>query len=140
MRVATVLVAALALSGCGSIVRGTGEDVVLNVSPSTADVRLSNGMTCTGSCVLNIPRKETFTVTASAPGYQSKTVAVGKKIEGGGAAGFAGNILVGGVIGMGVDAATGAAFDHYPNPVDLNLKPIGRGTGGAQSDGSVPTS
>ncbi len=28
-----------------------------------------------------------------------------------------GNILLGGIIGMGVDAATGAALDRKPNPV-----------------------
>jgi len=26
---------------------------------------------------------------------------------------------------MGVDAATGAALDHYPNPAHIDLKPIG---------------
>jgi hypothetical protein len=42
-----------------------------------------------------------------------------------GAAGFAGNILAGGLIGMGVDAATGAAQDHKPNPVIVTLRPKG---------------
>jgi hypothetical protein len=42
-----------------------------------------------------------------------------------GAAGFAGNVLLGGLIGMGVDAATGAAQDHKPNPVIVTMKPIG---------------
>jgi hypothetical protein len=37
---------------------------------------------------------------------------------------FAGNVLAGGLIGMGVDAATGAAQDHKPNPVIVTLQPI----------------
>jgi len=31
--------------------------------------------------------------------------------------------LVGGVVGMGVDAVTGAALDHKPNPVEVTLQP-----------------
>ena len=46
-----------------------------------------------------------------------------KEIPGTGAAGFAGNVLLGGLVGMGVDAATGAAMDHKPNPVIVTLKP-----------------
>ncbi len=44
-----------------------------------------------------------------------------------GAAGFAGNVLVGGVVGMAVDAATGATLEHYPNPVVLKLVPLRKG-------------
>jgi len=33
--------------------------------------------------------------------------------------------LAGGLIGMGVNAATGAAQDHKPNPVIVTMKPIG---------------
>ncbi|GJD83932.1 hypothetical protein [Methylobacterium haplocladii] len=36
---------------------------------------------------------------------------------------MAGNILLGGVVGIGVDAVTGAAFDHFPNPVSATLVP-----------------
>lgn len=31
--------------------------------------------------------------------------------------------LAGGLIGMGVDAATGAATDHKPNPLIVTLQP-----------------
>jgi hypothetical protein len=48
----------------------------------------------------------------------------GLEIPGSGAAGFAGNLLAGGLVGMGVDAVTGAAQDHKPNPVIVTLKPI----------------
>jgi len=34
------------------------------------------------------------------------------------------NLLAGGLIGMGVDAATGAATDHKPNPVIVTLEPV----------------
>jgi hypothetical protein len=36
-------------------------------------------------------------------------------------------VLVGGVIGMAVDASTGATLEHYPNPVMLTLVPLRKG-------------
>ena len=32
--------------------------------------------------------------------------------------------LIGGVVGMGVDAATGSTLEHYPNPVLASLVPL----------------
>jgi hypothetical protein len=40
------------------------------------------------------------------------------------AGGFAGNVIIGGVIGMGVDAVSGATLDHYPNPATIVLEPV----------------
>jgi len=113
------------LAGCGSITRGTEEDVAINAMPSGTNIQTSNGHQCQTSCVVKVPRKDSFTVTASKTGYQTETVNVGTKVSGGGAAGMAGNLLLGGIIGIGVDAATGAALDHYPNPVNIVLEPVG---------------
>lgn len=44
------------------------------------------------------------------------------ELVGNGAAGLAGNVLIGGVIGMGTDVATGATQDHKPNPVHAVLE------------------
>ncbi|MGU3538190.1 translation initiation factor 2 [Methylobacterium sp. A54F] len=74
-------------------------------------------------CSLAVDRSDEFDVTFTKPGYRPQTVPVRTKIVGKGAAGFAGNILIGGAIGMGVDAATGAALDHTPNPVSVTLVP-----------------
>jgi hypothetical protein len=54
----------------------------------------------------------------------ARTVQLTTEVPATGAAGFAGNILVGGLVGMGVDAVTGAATDHKPNPVIVTLQPI----------------
>lgn len=116
----------IALSGCASVVRGVNEDVAIQVTPANAEIRTSAGHACTGPCVINVPRKKEFTVTASAPGYQTETIAVETRVSGKGAAGMAGNVIIGGVVGVGVDAVSGATLDHYPNPVILNLEP---GTG-----------
>lgn len=117
-------VVAVVLSGCGSISRGTTEPVYLSARPESAEITTSLGHRCKSPCTVTVERKTKFTAYAEAPGYHRGTLEIGTKVSGHGASGFAGNILVGGVIGMGVDAATGAALDHSPNPAQLVLVPI----------------
>ena len=69
-------------------------------------------------------RSADITVTVTKEGYEPQVIPLTKEIPGAGAAGFAGNLLVGGLVGMGVDAATGAAQDHKPNPVIVTLQPV----------------
>jgi hypothetical protein len=136
-----ILVAAaagsLTLSGCASVVRGVNEDVTIQVTPANAEIRTSAGHACTGPCVINVPRKKEFTVTASAPGYQTEVIDVDTRFSGKGAAGIAGNVIVGGVIGVGVDAVSGATLDHFPNPVIFNLE-AGSGTKKIQPAPKMP--
>lgn len=125
MRWAFAAAATLALAACGTITRGANEEVAIQVSPGDAKITTTLGDVCTGPCVVKAPRNKSFTVTAEAPGYESQVVAVGLKATGAGTAGVAGNILVGGIVGVGVDAATGAINDHVPNPVIITLQPSG---------------
>lgn len=99
---------------------------MITTTPPGASVRTSLNHSCQSPCTLTVGRKDEFTVTATMPGYVDATTPVKTRIAGAGAAGFAGNVLVGGVIGMGVDAATGATLEHYPSPVALVLDPSPR--------------
>lgn len=114
----------IAITGCASVTRGVNEDVVIIYEPADAAISTSLNHTCSSSpCTIQVARKKAFQVTGSKTGYHSQTVQVNTKVSGGGAAGFAGNVIVGGVIGMGVDAATGATLNHTPNPVVIKLVP-----------------
>jgi hypothetical protein len=70
-----------------------------------------------------LQRKEPFSVTVSKDGFVSQTAEVKSEMAGSGAAGMAGNILVGGLIGIGVDATSGALNDLTPNPLQIVLQP-----------------
>lgn len=78
---------------------------------------------CVTPCAVQAKRNADITVSISKEGYQPQVIPLTKEIPGAGAAGFAGNILAGGLVGMGVDAATGAALDRRPNPVIVTLQP-----------------
>lgn len=73
--------------------------------------------------VFSLARKGEYTVTVRKEGYQTAVVEVKNKVAKGGAAGMAGNVLVGGILGAGVDAGTGAMLNLVPNPIDLRLLP-----------------
>ena len=124
-----LLAAALALPcvGCASVTRGTTENISIATTPSgaTADISgLDIPTACVTPCVVQAKRNADITVTINKDGYEPQVIPLTKEVPGSGAAGFAGNVLLGGVVGMGVDAVTGAALDHKPNPVIVTLQPL----------------
>ena len=123
MRVAFVAAACGLLAGCASITRGTTDQVHFLSEPPGANVQTSLGHACLTPCMLVIPRKDAFTVSFSKPDFHPVQFEVVKRVPLDGAAGFAGNVLIGGAVGMVADAATGAAFDHCPKPVSVKLTP-----------------
>jgi PEGA domain-containing protein len=119
------------LGGCASVTRGTTENISIASTPAgaTADISgLDIPTACVTPCVVQAKRNADITITLNKEGYRPETIPLTKEIPGTGAAGFAGNLLLGGLVGMGVDAATGAAMDHKPNPVIVTLQPLGSGS------------
>jgi hypothetical protein len=125
MRVLVLLCGTLALGGCATVVRGTTEEVAVQTEPPGAEARTSNGFGCPATpCAINVPRKDPFILTVTKAGYQPEQVTVNTTIQGGGTAGLVGNVVSGGIVGVVVDASSGAANDHVPNPVVVTLKPL----------------
>lgn len=123
-----LLAAALALPcvGCASVTRGTTENISISTTPAGATAELSgldNPTACVTPCVVVAKRNADITVMINKEGYEPQVIPLTKEIPAAGAAGFAGNVILGGLVGMGVDAATGAAQDHKPNPVIVTLQP-----------------
>ena len=120
------VLAALLLSGCASVTRGTTENISIATTPSGAKADVSGTeapFSCVTPCVVEVNRNADITVSLSKEGFEPQIIPLTREVSGSGGAGFAGNLLLGGVVGMGVDAATGAAMDHKPNPVVVTLQP-----------------
>lgn len=110
------------LSGCATVTRGTEDVLQIVTQPAGAEVQTSNGFSCGSTpCAIRMPRRSEFVVTITRPGCRPAQVNVTHRTADAGAAGIAGNVLVGGVIGLGVDAATGASQELVPNPVEIEL-------------------
>jgi hypothetical protein len=120
----SVLALTTSLGACATVTRGTTQQFTVQSTPPAAQAKTSNGFSCESTpCTFRMQRKEGFTVSVSKAGYKTVTAEVKPKIAGTGAAGFLGNALVGGVIGAGVDVASGATLDLTPNPVSVTLEP-----------------
>lgn len=114
--------AALSLSACATVTRGTSQQFTVNSTPPGAHVTTSNGFECAATpCTFRMSRKDAFRATVSMPGYVTQEHAIESKMASNGAAGMAGNVLVGGLIGVAVDATSGAMNDLTPNPLTVTL-------------------
>ena len=127
MRVVGIVALAAALGGCASVTRGTTENISISSTPAGAEATVSgldNPTACITPCAVVAKRSADISISFAKPGFETEVVTLTKEVPATGAAGFAGNIIAGGLVGMGVDAVTGAAQDHKPNPVIVTLQPL----------------
>ncbi|GHA85826.1 hypothetical protein GCM10009069_06300 [Algimonas arctica] len=120
--------AAIAMTGCSTIVNGSNQ----TLSFKTGSVEGANCDLTGGSefavqesfmtpASIEIPRsKKALQLECSKDGYLTASKTVYSKVE----ATTGGNLLFGGFVGAGVDAATGALY-KYPETVNLPLEAIG---------------
>ncbi len=122
MKKSLMLVALLALPSCASIVEGTSQDIAVNSNPECASCTITREgeviarISCTPETVSVKKRKQDLQVSCTKEGYTET-----KQILESGTEGFvAGNILAGGIVGWGIDSATGAD-NKYPEQVIINM-------------------
>lgn len=124
MKTITTVILVLLLTGCASMTRGTWDVLNLETVPAGAECNLSNGMVCASTpCALRMKRKSEGQAVCKKEGYQDGIGNWTNKTAGAGAAGMAGNVLLGGIIGAGIDAGSGATKDLTPNPLVITLEP-----------------
>lgn len=127
LKIAAAFCAVLTLPACATVTRGTNTAWEVTSTPPGARVETTNGHMCAATpCSIKMPRRSEFVATLTLPGYAPATVSVTNKIATGGGVAMAGNVLVGGIIGAGVDAGSGAMLDLTPNPVHVDLAPAPR--------------
>jgi hypothetical protein len=123
IRAVAVLCMAGSLGACATVTRGTDQAWTVQTDPSGASVRTNIGFACDQTpCTFKMPRKSEFDVTITKSGFVTYKSHVTHQTATAGAAGMAGNVLVGGLIGIGVDAASGATQDITPNPLTVKLE------------------
>lgn len=119
----------LGINGCATIVSGSSQTVTFTSVPESATIEIKNrkGVKIhTGQTPATVSLKgagyfkpESYQVSFSKAGYQSKTVEVTGTLSGW----YFGNILFGGLIGiLIVDPVTGAMFKLAPKDVNTVLE------------------
>jgi len=123
VRAMALAAVATTLPACATIVRGASQEFTVESTPPGARVSTSNGFQCDATpCTFRMPRKDEFRATISMPGYVTQEHHINSGISGGGAAGLAGNVIFGGIVGGVVDASSGALNDLTPNPLVVILR------------------
>jgi hypothetical protein len=118
------LLVALLLPGCATVFEGTSESVAINTTPPGATCTIDRDgqrlgtVSPTPGSISVAKSKNDITVSCSLQNHQASQVSVSPKFVG---TTFA-NILLGGVVGIVADAASGANFD-LPDRVDLTMAP-----------------
>ena len=112
------------MSGCSSIINGTHQSISVLTPPTDharCSLRNDKGTwfinRTPGSVVVHRSFNDLH-VICEKKGFEKNTVSIKSKTKG---MAF-GNILVGGVIGAGIDVANGSAYD-YPQSIIVPLKP-----------------
>jgi hypothetical protein len=119
--VAAVVALGAVVSGCATVIEGTTQSISVASTPvQGAQCALTNSQgtwyaTTPGSVTVH-KTKTDLDVTCTKDGYQPGHVVAAARF----AKTTAGNLIAGGLVGFGVDAASGANF-YYDSPIDVPL-------------------
>ena len=120
---------ALLMSNCASIVSKSSYPMRIDTNPADAKVTITNRHSliifegkAPASLMLNASagffQPEIYSVKIERDGYVPRTVSITADMDGW----FCGNILVGGPLGMIIDAATGAMYKIEPGIYNITLQ------------------
>lgn len=123
-KIALAILASVALSACSTIVEGTTQNVTVMTDPAGASCSLKNGngvvaiVNPTPGSVQLGKSREDIAVLCDKEGYQSTAGTLASSFEGM----TFGNIIFGGIVGVAIDASSGA-MNKYPANVVVHLAP-----------------
>lgn len=100
-------------SGCATIIHGSRQKVGVSSNPSGATVYIDGQMMGRTPTIVVLTRKDFHHVKIVLPGYMPYETDLIRKVD----AWIAGNILFGGLIGLGVDAVSGSMYKLTPDQI-----------------------
>lgn len=118
--------------GCATIIKGSSQSIPVSSDPPAADILLDGKLVGQTPRKLALKRNNNYVITIQKAGFEQQTVPVVKDIGGA----VWGNVLAGGVIGWGVDAASGAQYNLLPASVSVKLVPVNTAVKGMATEDS----
>ncbi|RIZ72063.1 MAG: PEGA domain-containing protein [Methylococcales bacterium] len=106
------------LSGCATIIDGTKQKVSFSSNPSHAEIIVDGKVLGTTPLTQDLSKKTEHSVTLNLSGYHPYEVKLTKKVN----SWVWGNLVFGGLIGLGVDALTGGLYELTPSQINADLK------------------
>lgn len=109
MLCAAVAASFLVSSGCATIVTGSSQTVHIDSTPGNAIVKINNLEQGQTPVRVDLSRaQKVATVRIELPGFEAEEIELTRSVNGW----VWGNILFGGLIGLAIDASSGAMYAH----------------------------
>ena len=115
-----LMIFVLSITGCASITCGPNQRVPVSTNPPGATVMVDGEGSHKTPTTIKLRRKTDHNLIFVKEGYETEHVLLMHVISGA----VAGNILLGGLIGWGVDAMTGAQFKLVPESVHVEMQKL----------------
>lgn len=112
-----ILLGAFLLSGCATLFKGTTEEVQTNSNPSS-EVYVNGSYRGDTPVRLNLKSDKEYDIKFEREGYETKTVHIGNSVG----AGWVVLDVLGGLVPVVVDAATGAWYNLDQESVNATLE------------------
>ena len=106
-------------SGCASIIHGSTQKISVSSNPAGAKIQADGNSVGNAPVSVELKRKTDHILVFTKDGYKQEQVTIMHVVSGA----VYGNIAAGGLIGWGVDAATGAQFKLVPETISMDLTP-----------------
>ena len=121
----------LLTTGCATVIHGTRQDVGISSTPTGASVTIDSIQSGTTPVFAKLRRKENHVVSITLPGYQPMDLTLMSSVSGW----VWGNIAIGGLIGLAVDAISGGMYKLSPEELSAALGAASAGTVTKNADG-----
>ncbi len=107
------------LTSCATIVSGRYQTVPISSSPSGACVFIDNQPVGCTPLKAVLSRKDDHLVVVNLEGYEPFEIYLTKGLNGW----VFGNLLFGGLVGVGVDVVSGSVYKFDPKQLDIQMRP-----------------
>ena len=123
------------VSGCATVFHGSSQDIGITSVPTGAAVTVDNMAQGHTPVIAPLSRRDNHIVKVEHPGYHPFEATLTRTLNGW----VSGNIMIGGLLGVGVDAISGAMYNLTPPQITANLVPLPQATVQKQAEpqGSV---
>jgi len=116
-----VVLCLICFVNCSTMMIGSTQKIDVYSKPEMATVKVNDMNAGVTPCTLELKRTGDYSIRLELPGYNEKTVYLERKYSGW----FFCNILLGGIVGMFIDAMTGAIYVYDPKEIDVDLNSLG---------------
>lgn len=106
---------------CATIIHGTSQEVGISSQPTGATITVDGQITGKTPVAAKLSRKDMHKVAITMEGYQPFEITTTRRTSGW----VWGNIVFGGIIGLAVDAISGALYDVRPEQIAAQLSKAG---------------